>query len=242
MPMARPPREEIYNGLFEAKHVTRYLENYVNAHIYQGRSLRDRIVFGFNVENVDKIDAHWVVHGRSAAERPKFFRASKLIVASGLTSVPNMPALPNGKDFSGQIVHQEGFGSSRTLESPEIKQVAVLGGGKSAADMVYACSKAGKSVSWIIRRSGSGPSIFLGSEGMGPYKNSTELGATRALVAASSSFFSTDSLFARFLDQTTLGRWLVRSVWSGVDKKSQAIFGSVAEAQNGFEKLKSNGQ
>jgi len=47
--------------------------------------------------------------------------------------------------------------------SPIDKYITVLGGAKSAADMAYACAKAGKSVSWIIRSSGNGLAAFLGS-------------------------------------------------------------------------------
>ncbi len=45
------------------------------------------------------------------------------------------------------------------------KYITVLGGAKSAAHMAYACAKAGKSVSWVIRSSGSGSGRISGFAG-----------------------------------------------------------------------------
>lgn len=84
------------------------------------------------------------------------------MVASGLTSTPNMPVFAKQDCFKGLILHQRDFGQSSVL-SPIDKYITVLGGAKSAADMAYACAKAGKSVSWIIRSSGNGLAAFLGS-------------------------------------------------------------------------------
>lgn len=58
-----------------------------------------------------------------------------------------MPLFTNQDQFKGPIVHQKEFGKiSKTalaLDSPYIS-ITVIGGGKSAADMVYDCVKAGK--------------------------------------------------------------------------------------------------
>jgi hypothetical protein len=91
-----------------------------------------------------------------------------------------MPSLPGRHDFLGQVLHQDGFGSSNILTSPEIRNITVLGGGKSSADMVYESVKAGKTVSWILKASDTtGPGFFLSPEGAGPYKNAFEIGMTR---------------------------------------------------------------
>ncbi len=50
--------------------------------------------------------------------------------------------------------------------SPSNKYITLLGGAKSAADMAYACAKVGKSVSWVIRSSGSGSGRISGLVGL----------------------------------------------------------------------------
>ena len=117
------------------------------------------------------------------------FHAPKVMIASGLTSTPNMPVLPNRENFQGPILHQKDFGQSSVFSSND-RYVTVVGGAKSAADMVYASVKAGKSVSWIIRKSGSGPAAFVSSEGRGHYKNSAELGFTRIMSTFNPSYFT----------------------------------------------------
>lgn len=75
-------------------------------------------------------------------------KSSKIVVATGNTSFPNMPSLPSQKDFAGPILHHKDFGkaSQSILNDPKYKHIAVLGGGKSATDMVYESVKRGKVV------------------------------------------------------------------------------------------------
>ncbi len=47
-----PP--ETLHSLYEAKYVARYLEKYADKFDYEGRSLRDRMVFGFTVTKIEK--------------------------------------------------------------------------------------------------------------------------------------------------------------------------------------------
>ena len=74
------------------------------------------------------------------------FYTSKLMVASGMTPIPNMPVLPGQEIFCGPVIHQEAFRSSRILTSPDTKYITVLGGAKSSANIVYAAVKVGKTV------------------------------------------------------------------------------------------------
>ena len=188
MPMPRPPENDLYYEFFKAKYTSQYVEKYVDYHHFGGQSLRDRIRFGFKVNTIKKSGNLWIITGDTAV-----FRASKAIVASGVTSTPNMPQLPGKEKFEALVIHQENFGQSSVLSSTQFKNVTVVGGGKSAADMVYASAKAGKTVSWIIRTSGAGPGFLLSPKGRGPYKNAFEIGSTRISSTVSPSILNPDT-------------------------------------------------
>ncbi|KAL8906326.1 MAG: hypothetical protein Q9207_002101 [Kuettlingeria erythrocarpa] len=232
--MDRPPESDLYYEFFKAEHTTNYLESYVDEHCYAGHNLRSRIQFGFSVKTMKKEDKAWVVGGDTAA-----YRSPKVIVASGLFSAPNIPKISGDDTFEAPIIHQERFGQSSVLVSPQLQKVAVVGGGKSAADMVYACVKAGKSVSWIIRASGTGPGFLMPPMGKGPYKNAFEIGSTRVAGTLSPSLISPDTWWTRFLFGSRIGQKIVNAVWVGADKEIRdgANFHGRANALPGFADL-----
>jgi len=220
-PMPRPPPDDTYYDFFKAKYTTQYLENYVNQHTFSGQSLRERILFSTEVSKVSKIDGRWVILTTSKATDTKAFSTPKLIVASGLTSVQNMPELPGIEKFGAPVIHHENFGSSSVIISSEIQHVTVLGGAKSSADMVYEAVKAGKKVSWIVRQTGTGPAFFLSPKGKGPYNNAFELGSIRAASTLSPSYLTPSNAWTRFLHETETGRRIVKGIWAGAN--SQAL-------------------
>lgn len=235
--MPRPPEGEIHYEFFKAKHLTRYLEDYIDQHQFGGRSLRDRITFGFEVQRINKSGKSWVISGKDAQGEVKTFHTSKLIVASGLTSAPIIPSLPEKEKFQGSVIHQRDFGRSAILSSLSVRHVTVLGGGKSAADMVYVSVKAGKSVSWLIRVPGSGPGYFVSPEGKGPYKNAYELGATRMAAAFTPSVFNWETWSSKVLHGTSVGRKILHSFWGAVDNQIRDAAHFDRSAKKGFSKL-----
>lgn len=96
-----PPGVETYHDIFEAKYVTQYLEQYVDDHIYRGQSNRERILFAFQVVSVRKIGGLWQVRGSAGQQ----ITSRRVVVATGHTSRPVMPALPGKESFSGPILH-----------------------------------------------------------------------------------------------------------------------------------------
>ena len=176
--------------LYNAKYVAEYLENYVGELVYEDQSLRDRIRFDFTVATVEKVSGKWAFTGHDNKTKAAFaFHASKVMVANNLTSKPHMAIFPGQDNYQGQLFHQKDFGQSSMLTSSD-RHITVLGRGKSAADMVYPCVKAEKSVTWVIISSGSGLAAFLSSEGKGRYKNSVELGFTRVMGTFNPSPFT----------------------------------------------------
>jgi cation diffusion facilitator CzcD-associated flavoprotein CzcO len=73
---------------------------------------------------------------------PSQLQTKKLIVATGLTSEPNMPDIPGSSAFTGLLFHSKDFQHhAASLESA--RDVAVLGGAKPAWDVAYAYTSTG---------------------------------------------------------------------------------------------------
>ena len=227
-PMGTPLKDEDYHGFFPARRVTEYLEGFSDDCVYDGTSLRERISFNERVTRIN-FEAHtksWIIETNSQWR----LRTGKLMVCSGLTSVPNMPTLPGQKDFKGLIVHHRDFGSSEFLEDLGVRHVAVLGGAKSAADVAYAAAKAGKQVSWIVRKSGAGPGALVPAKGVGPYKNSNEVLYTRLSGLLTPSIWTDGGLFFRILHKTWLGRKLADMIWANFDVDARKAAGFSEDA------------
>jgi hypothetical protein len=254
-----PPQAEVFNDIFEARYVTEYLESYIDSHVYCGRSLRERIKPGFEVTRIRKVESEsWSVTGtfrssggggKGGKEETEECRltANQVIVATGITSEPKIPSFLGASNFDGRILHQTDYGRYASQKPPEQQQcqkVAVLGGGKSAADTVYGLVKAGHEVHWIIRRTGSGPGAFTNpaDTARGPFLNDPELAATRLFATLSPQCYEErDTIWTWFLHRTGLGNKIVDAFWNSAVRKCKEVgdFQNRAGALEGFEGLES---
>ncbi|KAI4212886.1 MAG: hypothetical protein LQ351_004411 [Letrouitia transgressa] len=239
MQLKLPPEEETYHNIFEAKHITTYLNDYVNRPIFNDRSLRDRIIFGFTAKNVERYEDSWQVRGIHASDkRQRVIQCSKLMIAAGLTTEPKMPDLPEQESYQGMLLHQRDFGHRQAL-SERANRITVLGAGKSAADMVYQCAKSGKEVTWVIRKSGTGPAAFIDIKGHGRYKNASEIGHTRMMLPMMPSCFTSPTLLSRFVQNTKLGQAIDRKIWDNADRdiRQEANYHQRYGARKGYPHL-----
>ena len=208
---------------FEAKYVTQYLEEYVDSHVYNGSPLRNRIRLNSGIRSIEKSSGGWILHTNGPL--PESFQCARLAVASGLTSSPVMPTLLSSNDWKVPMLHHRDFGvhSKKILaRSSPCKNITVLGGGKSAADMVYASIKAEKNVNWIIRRSGEGPGIFMNPATSGRYKNNAEAGATQKATLLNPSGFHPMPEWARVLHKSVSERENLDSKLFAADRRYKA--------------------
>ena len=255
MPMPPPPDKDQYHSFFAAKHTTAYLETYVDSHIYAGKSIRDRVRFKSRVDSVAKFSSS--DHGRGSSnleaqwkimyDNGKIIFASKVIDATGMTSQPHMPSLPGACDFQGKILHHKSFGHEEEalLSDLSIRNVCILGGAKSAADVAYAFAKVSgekpKNVHWVIREHGNGPSSFFGVQAMSSrYANSNEGFYNRHLASYLPNPFKHRWGPLKWLLQCTIpGRWLVKRLWEGVDQGLRGFLNYQREEgkQTGFPNL-----
>lgn len=249
VPFTVPDDAPRYHDLCEAKYLAQYLEDYVTNNVHDGRSLRERFIFECWVHNVVKDGDVWCVRAR-LEETDVEYRSRKVIVATGQNSIPKVPHLPGSDSFHGSIIHQKDFGRSAILTADESKlhehtNITVLGGSKSASDIVYAAAtdpNCARKVTWIIRNSGAGPLLMSKANGFGKYKSLPELGSIRALAGLSSANpFLEESWWGWFLHKTWLGERLLDWIWRSSEKGSHAIanYHGREKALPGFENLES---
>lgn len=243
MPMERPPAEDCMHDLFRAKYTTKYLEDYVDNKCHAGQTLRDRIQFNTQVQSIRKVDGQWqllCVDTISRSHRPMF--SSRLMMANGQSSLPNVPKFPGKEHFHGKIIHSMEFGQSDVIRDESIQHVAVIGAGKSAADMVYEAVKADKTVSWIIRKTGNGSlgaAAFAPIDLPTPYKNGVEASQARIMASLQPCYLIPyRSWWTWLLHSTDLGAKLVTTIFSLLDNTVRKYAGyRERKSDKGFEKL-----
>ncbi|KAL8916063.1 MAG: hypothetical protein Q9208_008717 [Pyrenodesmia sp. 3 TL-2023] len=236
MPMQEPPKEDMYEASFKAKYTSQYLETYIDRCVHAGTTLRERIQYNFDVRMINKEDGEWTISGQDRSGETRLLKSPKLIVASGLTSVANMPMLAGQERFGNPIIHQKDFGKSDVLSSGTLKHVTVLGAAKSAADLVYDCVEAGKAVTWIIRRAGTGPGVFVSSPSRKSASAAYSIGTLRIIATLTPSLFNADSWWNRLLQRSWIGRRLLTNTWKKLDQDIVAEGGF----NNRGEKAKNN--
>ncbi|KAK5937491.1 hypothetical protein PMZ80_010109 [Knufia obscura] len=247
MPLEGVPDHDTYHGFFPAKYVAEYLKSYVESRIYGGQTLASRIRSHSQVEVLSKVDEGWTLHVKNSTDSAVAdteLGARKVIDATGLTSTPNVPSIPGQDNYQGQFLHHKGFAlhQASLFSATGPQRIAVIGGAKSAADVAYACAKAGKDVTWIIRRSGAGPAAFVSAKGSWPYNNSNESFYTRLTSHFLVSWFFDESKtrLGRFLYGTGLGRAFIGWVWKAISRKASGLANYDREdgRKNGFHNLR----
>lgn len=147
-------------GLQKGQHIPARVVHEYLARYAEAFGLQDKIRHGCTVESAEHLpgggwrlraleeEATIAGGGRETVE----LRARRLVVATGLTSEPFLPAFEGEAEFGAPLFHSRDFSKhAHTLD--EVRSVAVFGGTKSAWDAVYAYASKGVHVDWIIRGS-----------------------------------------------------------------------------------------
>lgn len=195
------------SGLISGDAVHRYLDSYATEF-----GLHRHLRLGTRVESVVRVGRHWHL---TLAGTHEVLACEKLMVATGLTSEPFVPDVPD-HGFGGETMHSKELGTvetARRIADDGVKTVAVYGGSKSAFDAVNMLLRAGKSVQWMVRPGKGGPSVMSPLTILG--QPSFRLNNSRFLAVFSPNLFATDGL-SRWLHRTGpawLTRPLVRGFW-----------------------------
>ncbi|KAL1307023.1 hypothetical protein AAFC00_005649 [Neodothiora populina] len=140
---------------------------------------------------------------------------AKLILATGLTSTPNIPSYRGADDFGNPFFHAKDF-CRKAPELKGVKNVVVVGGAKSAYDVAYAMVESGATVDLVIRPNGHGP-VWIAPRHVTPLKKRMDI----ILNVRFMSWFSpcpwgSEDGYPRtrqFLHNTAIGRFIVKCFW-----------------------------
>jgi dimethylaniline monooxygenase (N-oxide forming) len=152
----------------------------------------------------------------------------KLIVATGSSSTPKLPKDIDWSTFQGPVMHSKDVGMRhQQLTADNVQRVTVVGGNKSAVDVVNMCALAGKEVYWLIRQEGNGPGLLFDVRS----KDGTHAGkykALRATTIASPNLLLTKGFWYWFLHsgKNWVGSSLIRWAFSYASKKGiESMYG-----------------
>ncbi|KAI0466699.1 hypothetical protein F4859DRAFT_496388 [Xylaria cf. heliscus] len=188
-----------------------YLQKYADDH-----DLIRRIRFNTFVTGAKQFEGGWRL---SLKDTDEVIETEKLMVATGVTSIPNLPDLDTSAS-SLPIIHSRDLGTHyQDIGDEGIKEVVVVGAAKSAYDAVYLLLKMGKKVTWAIRREGGGPLSIL------PYKvlntiNAIAFASTRLMSHLSPSILNTQGPLYKIFQKSRPGRWCVGRFWDFLDFNS----------------------
>lgn len=189
--------------------IQEYLQRYAEDH-----DLLRRIRFNTFVESAKQHPGGWRLtfrHSRDVIE------ASKLLVATGVTSIVYMPKFEEEDDRSVPITHSCHLGANfTTLQDNTVQHVVVVGAAKSAYDAVYLLLSMGKKVTWVIRAGGAGPLAILPFNLLGTL-NSVAVASTRLMTYLSPCILNTRGPLYWFFQRTILGRWSTGKFWDFLD-------------------------
>ncbi|VUC26049.1 unnamed protein product [Clonostachys rosea] len=214
-----PMSEEIY-GVGYGQHIPaavlhRYLTDFSKAF-----GVFDCIRFNTRVEAIECTSGGgWklqVSNSKSGSDNA-VFETEKLIVATGLTSEPNLPRYEGQETFTSEFFHAKDFCRKADVLKTA-KSAVVVGAGKSAFDCAYACAVEGSaSVHLVIRPTGEGP-VWLAPPFVTPFKRMMEeLLSTRLLTWFSPTIWGAEDGYGMargFLHGTGIGNFLVGNFWN----------------------------
>lgn len=217
------PMEEKVYGVSEGQHIPaailhRYLTDFAKKF-----GVFERTLFETKVNSVEATaNDEWILDVTSKSTTSQTIRTRRLIVATGLTSQPNMPSYPGEETFKPPFFHAKEF-CNRADTVGTCKRATVVGAGKSAFDVAYAFATDGKAqVDLIIRPTGQGP-VWICPPYVTPLKRKMEeLLSTRALTFMSPCPWQSEDGFSMahsFLHRTGFGRFIVNNFWNQISSE-----------------------
>jgi cation diffusion facilitator CzcD-associated flavoprotein CzcO len=165
------PMSEVKLGVKKGQHIPgAEVQQYLKAFVHEN-GVEEFMRTNTKVEAVEKSEEGWTLHCTSnPAGRTFSIGTIKLIIAVGNTNKPKMPKYLTSASFEPTIIHSKEFPAHYEHIVKPGKHTLVVGGGKSAWDVAYACAtQPDATVTLLIRPSGNGPNWMTPSH-VTPFK------------------------------------------------------------------------
>jgi len=242
------PMESAHFGIRPGQHVTgeamnAYLRAYADHfHLTDKPRLNTPVV---EIRRQSEGGSKWEV----VVDNGEVLSCDKLVVATGVLSIPHLPDIQGSEDFHAPLIHSSSLGreANHIMHDPGVKSVAVLGGSKSSYDAVHLATSTGHTVEWIIRKSGRGPVwVFPAFTMMGPFRALRERLVTRRFISFMSPWSFPDySGFAwlrKLLHSSPIGKAITKAFWGKLRAETlhdcryreDKLFGDLEPEQNPF--------
>lgn len=223
------PMDEATYGVQKDEHIPGAVLNRYLTDFARHFGFHDQIRFNTSVDVVKAVGDAWELTV-SDVKGKRTVKAARLILATGLTSTPNMPTYKGQEKLGVPLFHAKDFcEQASTLKN--IKNATVIGAAKSAMDVAYAMVEDGATVDLVIRDNGNGP-VWIAPRFVTPLKKRIDT----VLVVRFMTWFTPCPFgkedgygrIQRFLHGTAVGRWMVNGFWG--------LLGGDVIDNNGYEK------
>ncbi|KAH7138004.1 hypothetical protein B0J11DRAFT_2773 [Dendryphion nanum] len=216
------PMDEEKFGVKKGEHVpaakvTQYLEALI-----EENGIEKFVRLSTKVDVVEQTADGWRLHCTNSSGpndgSVSSINTAKLIIAVGLMNRPSMPKCPRSPDFIPSIIHSYDFGTHYSNTVKPSTRTLVVGAGKSAWDIAYACAtQENSTATMLIRPSGDGP-VWMSP----PYVTPLGLWLEKLVFTRFFGFMSPcpwaetagfEGWIRSFLHRTWLGRKIVGAFW-----------------------------
>ncbi|RYP14190.1 hypothetical protein DL765_006551 [Monosporascus sp. GIB2] len=211
-----PMSEKLY-GIRHGQHIPAEIMHLYLTDFAKQFGLYERTQLNTAVEEVQPESAGGWQLAISTVGTKKTIHAKRLVIATGLTSQPNLPKYAGEETFTGRKFHAKDFCvNGETTKSA--KRAVVVGCGKSAYDCTYAyAAEGGANVDLIVRPAGQGP-VWLCPPYVTPFKRMLEeLLHTRGLTWFSPTPWGSEDGYGaprEWLHRTALGNFITSNYWN----------------------------
>jgi cation diffusion facilitator CzcD-associated flavoprotein CzcO len=146
-------------GVKKGQHIPGVKMNEYLAAFVEENGLEEVIKSNTRVEAIKQYEEGWILHCLSTSSKLTFdIITTKLIIAIGNTNKPKMPTYPRSPAFEPVVIHSKELPAHCDHVVRPNKHTLVIGGGKSAWDVAYACAtQSDATATLLIRPSGNGP-------------------------------------------------------------------------------------
>jgi thioredoxin reductase len=102
----------------------------------------------FEGGHYDENEGRWTVTLRCADGSKREMHPRHVVLATGVSGIPNVPDIPGLKDFAGKVIHSSGYDDGENWKG---KRAIVIGTGNSGHDIAQDLYSSGASVTLVQR-------------------------------------------------------------------------------------------